>query len=261
MYRGFNLELTLSEETITDYYAVGKGLYDDTRTNVVQTLTSFINADNSLDGSSIQETWFPQIKSDIFLSHSHNDERMAIALAGWLWNTFGLKTFIDSCIWGFSDELLRMIDDKYCWQPNGTYNYRKRNYSTSHVHMMLSTALSMMIDKTECIFFLNTPSSVKPTEGIQKTKSPWIYSEIITTQMVRENIPERLKILNEGYLNADGEGDLIQKAKTFSITHDIDLGHLTDINFETLVLWQKRKMPRKNSLDTLYELKPSLTKI
>lgn len=126
--------------------------------------------------------------------------------------------------------------------------------------MMLSTALSLMIDKTECIFFLNTPSSVKPSEGIQKTKSPWIYSEIVTTQLVRETIPERLKILNESWLNADGQGDLIKgETKTFSITHNIDLGHLTEIDFDSLIAW-KKKYSNGNALDTLYELHPTLKK-
>jgi hypothetical protein len=260
MYRGFNLEATLNQQSIDNFYHIGKRLFDADRTQVEETLSAFVDADNTLDGSSIQATWFPQIDSDIFISHSHTNANMTIALAGWLWDTFKLKTFIDSCIWGYSDNLLMLIDDKYCRQPNGKYNYRKRNFSTSHVHMMLSTALSLMIDKTECIFFLNTPSSVKPSEGIQKTKSPWIYSEIVTTQLVRETIPERLKILNESWLNADGQGELIKgETKTFSITHNIDLGHLTEIDFDSLIAWQK-KFLKGNALDTLYELHPTLKK-
>jgi hypothetical protein len=259
MYRGFNLETVLNQETIDKFYQSGKRLFDNNKAHVEQTLSSFIDTDNSLDGSSIQKTWFPQINSDIFISHSRDDTNMAIALAGWLWERFKLKTFIDSCIWGYSNDLLRLIDNKYCWQPNGTYNYNKRNYSTSHVHMMLSTALSMMIDKTECIFFLNTPSSVRPADGIQKTKSPWIYSEIVTTQMVRENMPLRLKKLTESWLGADGDRELIKgETKTFSITHDIDLKHLTEINYDDLINWQN-KYSTGNALDKLYELKPPAT--
>lgn len=55
------------------------------------------------------------------------------------------------------NDLLREIDEKYCRHSNGTsFDYDKRNYSTSHVHMMLSIALSRMIDKCESVFFLNS---------------------------------------------------------------------------------------------------------
>ncbi|MCC5439660.1 hypothetical protein [Clostridium botulinum] len=47
-----------------------------------------------------------------------------------------------------------MIDNNYCFNKDTeTYDYIKRNYSTSHVYIMLSTALSMMIDRAESIFF------------------------------------------------------------------------------------------------------------
>ena len=65
---------------------------------------------------------------------------------------FGLTAFIDSCIWGHSDKLLKIIDNKYCRNSDDSYNYTARNFSTSHVHMMLMTALNKMIDKTECLF-------------------------------------------------------------------------------------------------------------
>src|SRR5690606_35011062 len=130
--------------------------------------------------------WFPQIDADIFISHSHSDEKMAILLAGWLKETLGVYVFIDSCIWGYSNDLLRQIDNKHCLNPSGeTYSYEKRNNSTSHVHMMLSTALNMMIDKTECLFFLNTPNSISTKEVISQTESPWIYSEISMSELVR----------------------------------------------------------------------------
>jgi hypothetical protein len=52
--------------------------------------------------------------------------------------------------------------------------------------MMLSTALSMMIDKAECLFFLNTPNSIQATEAIDRTKSPWIYHEISISSLIRK---------------------------------------------------------------------------
>lgn len=47
----------------------------------------------------MQVSWFPQIKADVFISHSHSDEKLAIIFAGWLYNAFGLTAFIDSCVW------------------------------------------------------------------------------------------------------------------------------------------------------------------
>lgn len=260
MYRGYNLELSLNQKSIDNYYHSGKQLFEGDKVIVRQSLSDFIFSENSLDGSKIQATWFPQTNADIFISHSHNDETIAITLAGWLWETFQLKAFIDSCIWGYSDDLLILIDNTYCLQSSGNYNYNKRNFSTSHVHMMLSSALSMMLDKTECVFFINTPSSVKPYEGIQKTESPWIYCEIVMTQLLRVNEPERLKDLNESqWRNASGPTNLEKAQKTFSISHDIDLGHLKYINLENLLTWQKTHQ-RGYSLDTLYRLYPSAIK-
>ena len=56
-----------------------------------------------------------------------------------------------------------------------------------HVHMMLSTALANMIDKTECIMFLNTPNSVSTRDTKLKTYSPWIYNEIEITRIIEKN--------------------------------------------------------------------------
>lgn len=60
-------------------------------------------------------------------------------------------------IWKHADELLRLIDDKFCCQPeSGTYNYTKRNVSTSHVHMVWSFVLNTMMDKCEALLFKNS---------------------------------------------------------------------------------------------------------
>src|SRR5690606_26606894 len=84
-----------------------------------------------IDGSKLQADWFPNIEADIFISHSHRDKDLAIALSEYLYQNFDLNVFIDSCIWGYSDEHLKIIDDKYCLNSDQTtYNYSKRNYST-----------------------------------------------------------------------------------------------------------------------------------
>lgn len=56
--------------------------------------------------------------------------------------------------------------------------------------MMLSKALVTMMDRCECLFFLNTPSSITPADvigeaGTGSTTSPWIYSEIAMSGLIR----------------------------------------------------------------------------
>lgn len=250
MFRGFNLHLNNWFNNY--YYDIGLEFYNHNKEQIKSSIDSFILDDGSLDGSSIQTNWFPQIEADIFISHSHKDEKRAIALAGWLNEKFGLNTFIDSCIWGYADDLLRNIDNSYCLQTDGYYSYQKRNYSTSHVHLMLSTALLMMMDNTECLFFLNTPSSISANEVIEKTESPWIYSELAITQFIRKNIPERLKLYSVTE-NFSGTDDKLEKGKRLIIKYDVDLTHLTNINSFSLDKWNKEYI-KGHALDKLYEL-------
>ena len=254
MYRGFNIQLNLNQDTaFRDLHAIGQQLYADNLQQVQFTLNTFVNSDNSLDGTSIQNFWFPQIESDIFISHSHKNKDTAIALAGWLWSNFKLKAFIDSCIWGYADNLLKTVDNAHCWKRDrGVYDYNLRNHSTSHIHMMLSTSVTMMIDKSECLFFLNTPNAVKSYGETDKTESAWIYSEIATTKIIRKREPKRKESIEEKYFNADG-GEV---EKAIKITHDIDLSHLTSINLNNLTKWEEQKNRAEHPLDTLYRLHP-----
>lgn len=254
MYRGFNLKLDVENN---EFYQVGLKVFEKNKSIVSKKLGDFIDSDNSLNGSAIQEHWFPQIKADIFISHSHSDEKLAITLAGMLFNVFGLTSFIDSCIWGYSDDLLKIIDENHCKRTDGYYDYKKRNYSTSHVHMILSTALSMMIDKTECLFFLNTPSSVKPVDGITKTTSPWIYNEIAISQIVRKKTPIRLLKEETRYFQKGGP---LYLTESLSVKYDMDLGHLSTIDNNTLIAWMKnnneKNLKGSEALDILYTLTP-----
>ncbi len=257
MYRGFNLQLEINKDDLFKRLKqVGQEFYNDNYKQVRLSLNTFITNNNSLDGSAIQNSWFPQIESDIFISHSHCDLDTALVLSGWLWENLELKSFVDSCIWGYSSDLQKEIDNEHCFiKSRGVYSYELRNHSTSHVHMMLSTALSMMIDKTECLFFLNTPNALKAYGSTDKTESPWIYSEIATSQIIEKKVP--LRLLTETFSNFDGRDEI---KKRLAITHDLDLSHLTKLEFEDLTLWQKNKIHREHSLDTLYRLNPAKKK-
>lgn len=62
-----------------------------------------------------------------------------------------------------------------------TYDYDKRNQSTSYTHMLLANALLKTIRNCENFVFLNTRNSIRATDIItntEETNSPWIYFEI-----------------------------------------------------------------------------------
>ncbi|MGE0635806.1 MAG: hypothetical protein AB7G44_09305 [Bacteroidia bacterium] len=253
MLKAYNLKSEVDWDDGLLYHN-GLNLYEAQKKEVQKSLDKFLLKDGSLNGSLMQSDWFPQINADIFISHSHKDEAKAIALAYWLKDNFGINTFIDSCLWSYSIDLLREIDNKYCLNSDGHYySYQKRNFSTSHVHMMLSTALMMMIDKTECIFFLNTPNSITTDGVINQTESPWIYSEITMSKLVRrKNLNE---YRHERFKAFSGTEELSESLK---IKYDITTEHLTDITDADLATWKREwnkvSLHTKYPLDKLYEL-------
>lgn len=253
MYRGFNLEdITL----LSDYLNKGKVAYNQQVTEVSKVLDKFILSDGIIDGSALQDNWFPMMNFDIFISHSHTDQDIALALAGAL-ESLSLTCFIDSAIWGHADNLLRLIDEKYCYnKTNNTFDYTVRNATTSHVHMMLSNALFRMIDNTECLFFINSEKSVKVEGVIDKTRSPWIYAEIAASQIVRKIKPRRE--LEKSETKAFSEQRNLNES--ISIDYKINLGHLITLQVNDLISWIKNcDTTKQHALDTLYQLNPIKT--
>lgn len=185
---------------------------------------------NKKDGNKIQANWFPEINADVFISHSHADEKLAKALGGYINEKTNLKSFIDSEVWGYSNELLRHIDNNYCKFPNkNLYDYELRNHSTSHVHMMLSVALMQMISKSKYFIFLDTPNSNESNNtliknnDINKTNSPWIYNELMITKII-DDIIKSIKAT--------------ESVKYFSeipISYKIDTEHLKEVNLKSLI--------------------------
>ena len=266
MYSGFEIKINESvfnKDYFTELVVDGKERYTSVKKEIKEIIDSFTLDSGKIDGNKMQSNWFPQIKADIFLSHSHQDEKLAIALSEWMYQNFGLIVFIDSCIWGYSNKLLEIIYREYC-RPDKinkphSYSYEQRNYSTSHVHMMLSTALSMMIDNVECVMFLNTPNSVTPKDTIDKTESPWIYSEIAMTKLIRQKPIEnyRLQRITESF----SEGGKIEKS--LRVEYNIETDHLKKIDVSDLKKWnsqwsyigQKYSTDFKfHALDILYKL-------
>lgn len=222
MFSKFKLD-DISLSDFDNYKVVGQEFYNDYKIEIQTSLQDFINENGIIDGTLLQEYWFPIKKHfDIFLSHSHNDEKLAISLAGFLKKEMGLNTFIDSCLWGYSNNLLWKIDDKYCRHSNGTsFDYYKRNYSTSHVHMMLSIALSRMIDACESVFFLNSENSIILEKELEKklTSSPWIFNELSVADIMRIRSIEDYRA-GEFFLE-HGDYSIVNENANFTIEYDV----------------------------------------
>lgn len=261
MYRGF--QISFDDDPFNKAaYEEGLALHEKTEAQIEATLDTYLSIHGVIDASKMQADWFPQIKADVFISHAHKDKVLAVSLAGWLHAAFGLSCFIDSCVWGHADALLLKIDKEHCYNPDsGTYNYTKRNYSTSHVHMMLATALTRMMDNCECLFFLNTPSSITIEQAVKdvgKTLSPWIYHELAMSQMLRPKKEARERRFNR-YGQKYDEG--LEKSD-LQIAYSVDLAHLNTFDLSDFLTWQKACGPRAggDALDVLYEQSPPKTR-
>lgn len=202
MFTGFNLTIN-NYDFLYDasYYYSGLNIYNKSKTNVCSHLEQIINKD-IIDGDTLQNLYFPteilENKGFVFISHSHNDEKLAISLAGYLDKKFNVLSFIDSCVWGYMDELNKILNN--CSKIKSGYCYSCQcnafSYNLSYVHMMLASALMTMIDKCECVFFLNTPSSINLNN---KTESPWIYYELNIANIIQK-ISRIQKATMEGVL-------------------------------------------------------------
>ena len=253
MFAGFNLQI--SESDLFDlYFDKGKKVLSEQKKECEKNLKKYVCDNGSLDGSLMQQNWFPNIKADIFISHSHKDEELVVALAGWLYEEFKITAFVDSYIWGYANDLLKIVDSLYCVNERNdlstTYSYEKRNNSTSHVHMMLNTALEKMIDRCECLFFVNTPNSieVKSTMEIGTTLSPWIYSEIVSANIIRH---KKLSAYRPQAIHFSK--DSINETASLQIKYDISLKGLNKLTDDDLLKWSQSMITSvSHPLDMLY---------
>lgn len=252
MYRGFNI--SINRTFFKHDYKAGNSDFHKSQQIAKRQLEAFISADNKVDARQLAESWFPGIDAHVFISHSHQDQELAVAFAGWLYDNFKITSFIDSCVWGHADLLQNRLDKLLVTKtgPN-SYSYEERNRSTTHVHLLLSVALTKMIDQCECLFFLNTPASVDPASIINTTtSSAWIYSEIATARYIEKKIPLRLQEpLNKSLLKAEQGGKLTER---YQMDFPLYLNELTSINQLSLSLWSLSGSSESDPLENLTKL-------
>ncbi len=249
MFTGFKLQI--NEGYFDNSGLEFKNLYYKDKDSIRERLDKYVCDKGYINATLLEESWFPKIEADVFISHSHIDESLAIKLGEWLWKNFKIKAFIDSCVWGHADELMYNLNEKFGDKRivNGetVYDYRKGNRNSSHVHMMLSSALTKMIDSSECLIFLNTPHSLMYNDYLNSncTQSPWIYSELLMSNLVQKIKPERLK--NE-------EKFAFEHAQPIFLYKEPE-NKLIDLDSSDLTEWAYSWNNIGHALDTLYKLK------
>lgn len=248
MYSKFNLLISdyFYNNELNKHLECGKRIYERHEALAEKSLEEFIYDNDHIDGTAVKSNWFQIEDVDVFISHSHQDIDKVKAFAGWLYDEFKLKAFVDSCAWGHCNDLLKQIDDEHCKKKGSrTYDYNLRNYTTSHVHIMLSTALTEMIDNTECIMFYNTSNAVCLADGLQTiekqkkkvTLSPWIYYELAMTSLVRKSEPRRtVSSLKDVLIH-----EVVSEINNINIEHDVNkyLEEMIPIESEKLEFWKK----------------------
>ena len=251
MYRAFELTLdkaVLDEDCPRNCVTIGKNLMTPLEHNIEELLREVMRS-GTIDGTELSARYFPTLKTDVFLSHSHNDKNLAYMIAGILNTYFGLNTFIDSFFWGSADKLLREIDNKYCWQEESdTYNYRKRNFSTSHVHAMLTSSIMKAMDSAEIIIFLNTSNSVPDLEEAisnegynEYTLSPWIYEEMLLTKMLKET---NWEVYRRDWSMGE-EAILEHFAEQLNVKYKLPNENLIPLTLDDIDKWYKRYQERQ----------------
>ena len=252
MYKRYKLENNQDlVSLVKEYSNYGDEIIEANKRDIKKSLDEYINQQGYINMSDISKEWFPLVKCDIFLSHSHNDLDIVKGLVGFFKKRFNIDTFVDSYIWGYCNDLLREIDNKYCRKENSFFDYDKRNYSTAHVHMMLSNSLNKMINKSECIIFLESENSLDVKEIIENgTSSPWIYSELIATKLIQIKPPKRFSKEEKRAVFENS----IELPESFKPMYRGEVSHLEKLTVHCLKSVENKNLTLKEEyLDEIYK--------
>lgn len=181
-----------------------------------------------IDGEKLRNFIFPTNNYDVFISHSHNDLEITKRFATWLKEKYGYNVFLDSFVWNSADGLLREIDNLYCKQRNGLYNYHKRNYSTAHIHTMLSMSIMEIIKRSKVGILIDSHHSINlerlRNSNQAKTLSPWIFQEIMLMRQFA-NSESSTRVFSSENLN-----------ESLQMAHTVDLSGFIPLTARDLII-------------------------
>ena len=200
-----------------------------TPNNLRDRLRDLIKGEKGIvNGERLRDFVFPIDKFDVFISHSHNDLKIASLFAVWLKEKCGLSVFLDSFVWNSADRLLREIDNLYCKQRNGLYNYYRRNYSTAHIHTMLSMSIMEIIKRSKVGILIDSHHSINlerlRNSNQVKTLSPWIFQEIMLMRQFA-NSESSTRMFSSENLN-----------ESLQMAHTVDLSDFTPLTARDLII-------------------------
>lgn len=250
MFEKFKIEATTLEgylNSIYDSKPLFRYNYEKKWEDYYDNLLSVAIGENGVaDGNLIKDFVFPlDDEYNVFISYSHDDANLARKFAHFLSTSCGLKVFLDEFVWGSADKLLKTIDDKYCMNDDKSeYIYRRRNLSTSYVHVLLSMSIIDVISRTECCVFIDSENSIyldNLKNGKEETLSPWLYEEIrFMNELPKQEIKRTRHFSREGL------------SESFKMKLSVDTSGFHSLSSYTLSLLSQNKGTK--GLDVIYDM-------
>lgn len=157
----------------------------------------------------------------------------------WLHKNLGLRCFVDSIFWKYSNKLIEKLDYDYCRYYDKAakkylYRYSKRNITTANVHCMLTMALMKMMDSCEMVIFIDSENSIKYDNDSTKTPSPWIYEEIEMANKLPSHLPDRLRDSKSDYLSESELRMFTKGVENVTFMYDAKLKSFSDLTADIL---------------------------
>lgn len=197
---------------------------------------------NIISADKIIRECFSQEIYDVFISYSSQDVECARNLKNFIQNELGLRCFLDCDVWENAYKVMRNIDDELnlidysikLYDYVKLYDYEGCRQSSINVSMMLTSALTLMLERCQVIIFICSENSISNLNGNNrnivnvkdKTYSPWLYHEISTVNMMNR-------------IQSD-KGALI-KAASEKIEYSLDLSQFETIDANCLLDWKRKK--------------------
>lgn len=239
MYLGFEIE---QFEPLSGVDRNSVDAYADQAKRRIDKLAQYIigtyDGRQLLDADALSDKIFPEKKYDVFLCHSHMDEKKAVNLAIAL-ESRGLKVFVDSMVWGYFGQLVDTISDAVRPSHNETQRQLSQRICAD-VNMMLAGALHRMISRSEAFIFVRSERSVPFTYGANaKTFSPWLFSELQFSFQVQHAVPKRIREKIEGRVldSVTGCNNLSLESMEYLMAFKAFNDHLPAIHGEKLQKW------------------------